>query len=150
MNKREEGKKKKKKKKKKGKERKNERKKRIQFILIARDRRFRCPRRANSYDPMRKSIGQIGQILYTRKHCEFTRHWIHFDFGFKIYRDLTKSATFQFGFTCCICLNQASVFFFGRVGGGGEQAIWRIGLPLKKNPGYPLIFITFSATLLKP
>ena len=29
-------------------------------------------------------------------------------FGFKIYRDLTKSATFQFGFMCCICLNQGS------------------------------------------
>ena len=26
------------------------------------------------------------------------------DFGFKIYRDLTKSAPVQFGFTRCICL----------------------------------------------
>ena len=30
------------------------------------------------------------------------------DSGFKIYRDLTKLATFQFGFMCLICLNQGS------------------------------------------
>ena len=100
---------------------------------------------------MRKSVGQIGQIFYTTKHCEFTRHWIHFDFGFRIYRDLTKSATFQLGFTCCICLNQGSFLFsVGWEGRGVGQAIWRIGLPLKKILATSLIFIIFSATLLKP
>ena len=28
------------------------------------------------------------------------------DFGFKTYKDLTKSATFQFGFTLCVCLKR--------------------------------------------
>ena len=35
---------------------------------------------ANSYDQMRKSIRIIGQIFYTTKHCEFTKHRIHFRF----------------------------------------------------------------------
>ena len=98
---------------------------------------------------MRKSIGQIKQIFYTTKHCEFTRHWIHFDFGFRIYRDLTKSATFQLGFTCCICLNQGSFLFsVGWEGRGVGQAIWRIGLPLKKNPGYlPDFYHIFCNTI---
>ena len=100
---------------------------------------------------MWKSIGQIRQIFYTTKHCEFTRHWIHFDFGFRIYRDLTKSATFQFGFTYCICLNQGSFLFSvgweGR-GGGVGLAIWRIGLPLKKVPGYlPDFYHIFCNTI---
>ena len=33
------------------------------------------------------------------------------DFGFKIYRDLTKSAPFQLGFTRCISLQQTLLYF---------------------------------------
>ena len=87
---------------------------------------------------MRKSIGQIEQIFYTTKHCEFTRHWIHLDFGFRIYRDLTKSATFQFGFPCCICLNEGYFFSVGWEGRGGmrESDLENWLTAKKKYPGY--------------
>ena len=66
-------------------------------------------------------------------------HGIEFtlDVAFKIYRDLTKSATFEFGFTCCICLNQGSFLFFGGVGGAGEASDLENWLTAKKKyPGY--------------
>ena len=47
--------------------------------------------------------------------------------GFKIYRDLTKSATFQFGFPCCICLNEGYFFSVGWEGGGGGGERKRFG-----------------------
>ena len=65
------------------------------------------------------------------------------DFGFKIYRDLTKLATFEFGFTCCICLNQGSFLFSVGWEGRGRQAIWRIGLPLKKISWLPPWFLSY-------
>ena len=38
---------------------------------------------------------------------------INLDFGFKIYKDLTKSAPFQLGFTCYIRLyTDLALFFF--------------------------------------
>ena len=58
------------------------------------------------------------------------------DLGFKIYRDLTKSATFQFGFPCCICLNQGFFFWWvGRVG-GKESDLENWLTAKKKYPGY--------------
>ena len=86
---------------------------------------------------MRKGIGQIRQILYTTKHCEFTRHWIHFRCRIQNLSRLDQIGNFSIRIPVLHLLKSRKFFFFRWGGrGGGEKAIWRIGLPLKKYPGY--------------
>ena len=87
------------------KERKKERKKHIHFDSSG---GFRCPRRASSYDQIRKVSDKLDKLFALQNIAKLWGIGFTLVFGFKIYRHLTKSATFQFGFVCCICLNQGS------------------------------------------
>ena len=90
---------------KRGKQRKKERKKHIHFDSSG---GFRCPRCASSYDQIRKVSDKLDKLFALQNIAKLWGIGFTLVFGFKIYRDLTKSATFQFGFMCCICLNQGS------------------------------------------
>ena len=92
------------------------------FILIARDvfvaltvqtRMIKCGKVSDRLDKF-STLQNIANL----HGIEFT-----LDVAFKIYRDLTKSATFEFGFTCCICLNQGSFLFSVGWEGRRRQAI---------------------------
>ena len=88
------------------KERKKERKKNT-YILIAREVFVTLAVQARMIKSGKVS-DKLDKLFALQNIAKLQGIGFTLVFGFKIYRDLTKSATFQFGFMCCICLNQGS------------------------------------------
>ena len=88
------------------KERKKERKKNT-YILIAREVFVALAVQARMIKSGKVS-DKLDKLFALQNIAKLQGIGFTLVLGFKIYRDLTKSATFQFGFMCCICLNQGS------------------------------------------